>query len=221
MGNVWVAVGTALSTKGSGCPPHRSRRAELPHRAPASGQTRKRCSTRQLTCRIRSSALCRAARSCARSLFCWAEFPLARPLSSTPSAEHGAPHPLFEGFPGTMGLSDFPRSYIIGLPPRSCRYGSGCHSRPNMGSPGSRSRCLDTCTGSPTARGPRRSRDNDRLGVAFRFRPRRRHPELVSYFRGSIPGLHLPLSTLRRRSYPRRRMTRSLCDSLDSLDLSK
>ncbi len=32
-----VAVGTALSAMGSGCPPHRSRRAELPHRAPALG----------------------------------------------------------------------------------------------------------------------------------------------------------------------------------------
>jgi hypothetical protein len=35
-----VAVGTALS----GRPPHRSQRAGLPHWAPASGQTRRRCS---------------------------------------------------------------------------------------------------------------------------------------------------------------------------------
>ena len=37
----------------------------------------------------------------------------------------------------------------------------------------------------------------------------------VHEFRGSIPGPHVPLSTLRRRSHPRRRMTRGRCGSLD------
>jgi hypothetical protein len=32
-------------------------------------------------------------------------FPLVSPLSSTSSADHSAPQPLFEGFTGTIGLS--------------------------------------------------------------------------------------------------------------------
>ncbi len=39
-------------------------------------------------------------------------FPLVRPLSSTPSAVRDASRVLFEGFSGTMGLSDFPPPYI-------------------------------------------------------------------------------------------------------------
>lgn len=39
---VGVAVGTALSSKGSGRPPHRSQRALLTHWAPTLGQTRSR-----------------------------------------------------------------------------------------------------------------------------------------------------------------------------------
>jgi len=64
------------------------------------------------------------------------------------------------------------------------------------------------------------SRDLDTQGVAFRLPPRRRHPKVaaasaaVHGFRGSIPGLHLPLSTLRWRSCPRPRMTRGRCGSL-------
>ncbi len=72
-----VAVGMALT----GQPPYRSRRAELPHRAPALGQTR-----RLTACRIRSSALCRAARLCVRSLYCPTGFPLASSLPSSHSA---------------------------------------------------------------------------------------------------------------------------------------
>src|SRR6476620_6891833 len=41
-------------------------------------------------------------------------YPGARPLSSTTSAT-GV---LFGGFAGTTGLSDFPRSYISGVPPK-------------------------------------------------------------------------------------------------------
>jgi hypothetical protein len=43
--------------------------------------------------------------------------------------------------------------------------------------------------------------------VAFPFSVQGRHPELSS-FRGSIPCLHVPLSTLRRRPCARRCMTR-------------
>ena len=40
-------------------------------------------------------------------------------------------------------------------------------------------------------------------------------PRSSHEFRGSIPGPHVPLSTLRRRSHPRRRMTRGRRGSLD------
>ena len=52
------------------------------------------------------------------------------------------------------------------------------------------------CSGSVTAQGAETPRDVAVLGVAFRLPPR-----------GSIPGPHIPLSTLRPRSYGRRRVT--------------
>jgi len=115
-----------------------------------------------------------------------------------------------------MGLSDFPWPFVIGLPLSGFRCGPARRffPWPVMGSPGSRTRCLSACTGSPTARGSHASCDSDASGVAFRSRPRRRHPEVYVPFRGSIPGLHLPLSTLRTHSYPCLRMTRGCCDSL-------
>jgi hypothetical protein len=66
----------------------------------------------------------------------------------------------------------------------------------DTGSPGSRARCFRTCLGSLTSREPFASRDSDASDVAFRFLRRRRLPE-VALFRGSIPSLHVPLSTLR------------------------
>ena len=90
----------------------------------------------------------------------------------------------------------------------------------NAGSPGSRAKRFRTCSGSLTARGPVASRAHDASGVAFRSVPQRRHPGIavalatVRCFRGSIPGLHIPLSTLRPRPRGRRRMTRGRCGSL-------
>jgi retron-type reverse transcriptase len=52
-------------------------------------------------------------------------------------------------------------------------------------------------TGSLTARDPGASRDIDTPSGAFRLPPQRRHPG-GRCFRGSIPGPHVPLSTLRR-----------------------
>src|SRR5262249_53669260 len=55
---------------------------------------------------------------------------------------------------------------------------------------------------------------------AFRSVQQRRHPEVATacamgvQFRGSIPRLHLPLSTLHLRRYRRKYMTRSQCGSL-------
>ena len=156
-------------------------------------------------------------RHCVRNLFCWGGFPLARPLPSIPSAA-GRPA-LFGDFAGTTGLSDFPCPFIIGVCPWTSRHDPQHHLlRVDTGPPGSRARCFRTCTGSLTARGPCPSRVGDGPDVAFRIPPQRRHPEGLpegrGFFRGSIPGLHVPLSTL--RLYPRgqRRMTRGRCGPL-------
>src|SRR5438445_1215514 len=56
--------------------------------------------------------------------------------------------------------------------------------------------------------------------LAFRSVQQRRHPgvaiagAMVVQFRGSIPGLHAPLSTLHPRTRARRYMTRSQCGAL-------
>ena len=162
------------------------------------------------------------ARHGVRDLFCRGGFPLARPLPSTPSAGLAAdrlassrrPLPLFGGFAGTTGLSDFPCPFIIGVCPWTSRCDPHRHpERVDAGSPGSRARCFRACLGSLTARGPDASRDIDASDVAFRVPPRRRHPE-GSCFRGSIPGLHVPLSTLRPCPCGQRRMTRGRCGPL-------
>ena len=88
------------------------------------------------------------------------------------------------------------------------------------GSPGFRSRCLRACSGSQTAPGPKASRHTDASSFAFRLVQQRRHPEvatayaMVVQFRGSMAGLHVPLSTLHLRPCGRKCMTRSQCGSL-------
>jgi len=112
-------------------------------------------------------------------------FPVAGPLPSIPSARDGAGRhgssrlltPLFGDFSGTMGPSDFPRSCIVGVRPKTSRRGlPGNPGRANAGPPGSRARCFRTCTGSPTARGPVVPRDSGTPDVAFRISLQRRHP---------------------------------------------
>ena len=121
---------------------------------------------------------------------------------------------LFGDFIGTTGLSDFPWSFIVGVRPWTSRRVPRAPSpRANTGSPGSRARCFRTCSGSLTARDPVASRDIDAPGVAFRFLLQRRRPG-VWFFRGSIPGPHVPLSTLRRGPRGPLRMTRGRCGSL-------
>ena len=120
------------------------------------------------TSRTRSSALGALCRRCVRDAFCSIGFPLARPLPSTASAA-GCPA-LFGCFPGTMGLSDFLRSFIVGVRPQASRHDPRHHQpRVSTGSPGSRAKCFRTCSGSLTAQSPNMSRDIDMPGVAFRF----------------------------------------------------
>jgi hypothetical protein len=117
-----VAVGMPVTQH----PPHRSRRAALPHRAPASGGD----AQAQSACRTQSCACGRVSRPCVRPLWCSTRFPLASPLLSTPSARSSAPEPLFEGFVDTMGLSDSLHPSIMGV----SHLGSPCG--PGMTSPG-------------------------------------------------------------------------------------
>ena len=72
-------------------------------------------------CRTRSSALGASTRLSVRDAFCWLGFPLARPLPSIPSA--AGVLVLFGDFLGTMGLSDFPRSFVIGFCPQTSLHG--------------------------------------------------------------------------------------------------
>src|SRR5207245_8615710 len=162
--------------------------------------------------RTRSSALGASVRLGVRDAFCWGRFPLVRPLPSIPSAT-GCPA-LFGDFAGTTGLSDFPCSFIIGVRPWTSRCAPRhIPSGVNAGSPGSRARCLRTCTGSVTARDSVAPRDIGAPDGAFRFLLQRRRPG-VSFLRGCIPGPHVPLSTLRRRPRERLRMTQGRCGSL-------
>jgi hypothetical protein len=123
--------------------------------------------------------------------------PLGQPASLHPLRGR-----LFGGFVGTPELSDFPRSSIIAVRPKTSRCGLRCSSsQATVGSPGSRTRCVRACTGSSTARGPGAPRDGGASDVAFRLPIGHRHPG-AHRFRGSIPGLHVPLSTLRRSGLP-------------------
>ena len=221
---VMVGVGTMVAHG----PLHRSGRALLTHRAPALGSDAKTherlgrtvaarpCSRLDVPARAHST---RFVRLCVRGAFCSRRFPLASPLPSTTSAADASA--LFGGFPGTMGLSDFPRLFITGVRHLTSQCGLLLlWPQTDAGSPGSRARCVCACLGSPTAQGPRSSRSHDAPGVAFRLLERRRHPEVatalavVQTFRGSIPSLHFPLSTLRSRPCGRQRMTRGRCGSL-------
>jgi hypothetical protein len=120
-----------------------------------------------------------------------------------------------------LELSDFPRPCVISVRPSTSRCGLQLFlPQAEVGSPGSRTRCLRTCTGSLTARDPGTPCDGGAPSVAFRLTPQRRHPEVPAayaaghIFRGSIPDLHVPLSTLRRRPHERLRMTWGRCGSL-------
>ncbi len=67
-------------------------------------------------------ARCRSLRTCVRDL---------------------ATMPLFEGFTGTMGQSDFPRPFIAGIPSTGSLCGPSRHRPgPDAGPPGFRTRCL-------------------------------------------------------------------------------
>ena len=110
--------------------------------------------------------------------------------------------PLFGRFSGTMELSDslcpcitvvsvgFTVRTLLRLP------------RSDTGPPESRTQCFRACQGSATPPGAGTPCQSGVPAVAFRVFGARRHPGLAR-FRGSIPCLHVPLSTLHRTPLPR------------------
>src|SRR5262249_4459075 len=83
----------------------------------------------------------------------------------------------------------------------------------DAGPPGSRTRCFRACQGSATPPGAGTPCRSGVPAVAFRVFGARRHPDWP--FRGSIPCLHVPLSTLHRPRYQSLRMTRGQRGWLD------
>ena len=124
------------------------------------------------------------ARHCVRSLLCSAAFPLA---SSLPSTFFAGPceQPLFEGFRGTLKLSDSLHPSITVVPLRfTVRTWPYC-ARPDAGPPGFRTQCFGACQRSPTPPGASTPCHDGVSAVAFRVFGARRHPELTA-----ISGLH-------------------------------
>src|SRR5437870_5855870 len=155
------------------------------------------CLSLRATCRTRSSALGAPPRLCVRSAVRSREFPLVRPLPSAASAAGSTA--LFGGFLGTIGRSDFPCPFILGVCPQTSR--GGLQLPPletDAGPPGSRAQGVHACAGSPTARGSRRPRNSGPRDVAFRPRKRRRHPEplpiaqQLPYFAAQYPACIFP-----------------------------
>jgi len=162
---------------------------------------------------VRPSALDTPVRLRVRGALRSGKFPLASPLPSTTSAT--VPTALFGGFTGTIRLSDFPPLCIIGVRPWTSRCGLRFPlPQTKAGPPGSRAGCFRPCIGSQAARGSHASRDIDAPVVAFRFLLKRRPLEAYQQFRGSMPSLDVPLSTLHRGPYEQQRMTRGQSGSL-------
>ena len=158
------------------------------------------CLSFTAACRIRPSALCTTSRSCARFVFCRGGFPLARPLRSTRSAIALA---MLAVANFVRGLRRYYGSVRLPASVHHRRTSLDFSMRPTApsawthGSPGSRAGCFRACLGSLTARDTNVPCHSGALVVAFPFLQQGRHPD-TSVFRGSIPSLHFPLSTLRR-----------------------
>ena len=135
-------------------------------------------------------------------------FPLVSPLSSTLSAHCSAPQHLFEGFTGTIGLSDFPQPFIAVVLLRFTTRTSHCHMlRPVHGI--SRFSCIECprmLRVSDSARPVSVSLYNDIHRVAFPIVRQGRHPgEVISELNGWPT---LPLLTLRHAITGHRRIAR-------------
>jgi hypothetical protein len=92
---------------------------------------------------MRSSPWVTVSRLCIRPVSCWVAFPSAPALGSTGSAPDRSG--TFVGFTATMAGSDFSSPFIIGYGSSPSRCGPP--KRPDMRSPGSRTRSVRTCQG--------------------------------------------------------------------------
>jgi len=145
--------------------PHRSRRAELPHRAPTSGNNAQALSEERVLALGSTYPLikpCHLPYSVSHILQDYLALrpdPVLSnpiPLGQPPSLHHLLRWQrtviIVRGFPATMRLSDFPLPYIPGVSPWGSQGGPQLSiQRPVVGSPGSRVRCFRTCTRSTTA----------------------------------------------------------------------
>jgi len=127
------------------------------------------------TVRTRLGSCDRRPRRCVRLLVCSATFPLASSLPSTFSAGPMG-RPLFEGFVGTMKLSDSLHPSITVVPLGFTVRTWQDLTRPDAGPPGFRTQCFYACQRSPTPPGPSPPCQNGVDSVAFRVFGARRHP---------------------------------------------
>src|SRR4030095_1025084 len=119
---------------------------------------------------------------------------------------HSSWLPLFGRFTGTMALSDSLRPCITVVSLRFTMRPLLRWARPDAGPPESRPRCFRACQGSATPPGACTPCQSGVPAVACRVFGARRHPD--GPLRGSIPCLHLPLSTLHGPRYRGSRTTR-------------
>ena len=135
-------------------------------------------------------------------------FPLVSPLSSTLSAHCSAPQHLFEGFTGTIGLSDFPQPFIAVVLFRFTTRTSHCHMlRPVHGI--SRFSCIECprmLRVSDSARPVSVSLYNDIHRITFPIVGQSRHLGEVISELNTWPTL--PLLTLRHAITGHRRIAR-------------
>jgi hypothetical protein len=137
--------------------------------------------------RTRLSACDRRPRRCVRLLVCSAPCPLASSLPSTSSAGPWE-QPLFEGFPGTMKLSDSLHPSITVVPLGfTVRTWQDC-ARPDAGPPGFRATCVRACQRSPTPPGLSSPHHNGLSSVAFRVLGARRHPDWLISGLNTLPA---------------------------------
>ena len=173
-------VGTPLA----GCPPDRSRRAELPHRAPAlgrNGQTVPLPAVSAPTPLARNPGTVSGPR-CLEANCPWPA-PFPRPAPQTYRAGDTVKprcDAVVRRLPRYYGAVRLPMLVHRRIAPVgfTARTAAPSPPRPSVGPPSSCAESLRTCVGSMTARGPATSRDSDAAGSAFGLREQPRHPDL-------------------------------------------
>jgi hypothetical protein len=168
----------------------------------------------QLTApRMRAAPGTQLSRHRVRPVLCSSAFLAIPPLPSIDSATSKLV--LFADFIGTTSECDFSSSYIIGFGSSPSRCGPSMHTATGGqagDSPGSRTRSVRACQGL-RPRGVGQALALARLPILPSASVTASAPR-KSDFRGSMAGLHLPLSTLRVMPRDIPRMTRGQCGSL-------